>query len=233
MKKILKILFLCVFVGILSFVFYIYKLHSLAVDGNALFEYRCLHVNPPLIAYKNEFLKYADFLNNYPNTQYTPEEVADFLDGYIEGMRTYVPEETKWLEMQKKFTDRWDFQLTEPWYIKEASVYQWKMYEGYRDDAASMLYLVDHPETAKKDFNPDNISEERKRRDTYSQQYFDFFEKASSIPDWRKYFSSVPVPEGCTDENMIIPDTSGSIDWGRDPDSTPSGIPIDPYGVKA
>lgn len=234
MKKVVKILLLCVFMGILSFVFYIYKLHSLSVEGNALFEYRCLHVNPPLIAYKSEFLKYADFLNNYPDTQYTPEDVTGFLDGYIEGMRAYVPEETKWLEMQKKFTERWDFQLIEPWYIKEGSLYQWKMYEAYRDDAVSLLKLVDNPETiSDDDLKPGNTSEERQRRDSYSQKYFDFFEKASEIPDWRKHFTSVPVPESCTDENMIIPDTSGSIDWDRDPDSTPSGVPIDPYGLKA
>lgn len=233
MKKVIKILLLCVFVGILSFAFYIYKLHSLAVEGNALFEYRCLHVNPPLIAYKNDFLKYADFLNNYPDTPYTPEDVAGFLDGYIEGMRAYIPEETKWLEMQKKFTERWDFQLIEPWYIKEASFYQWKMYEGYRDDAVSLLNLVDNPDAANKNLKPGDSSEERQRRDSYSQKYFDFFEKASEIPDWRKYFGSVPVPESCTDENMIIPDTSGTIDWDRDPDSTPSGVPIDPYGFKA
>lgn len=233
MKRIIKILLLCAVIGILSFIFYIYKLHSLAVEGNALFEYRCLHVNPPLIAYKNSFLKYADFLNSYPDTQYTPEEVAGFLDGYIEGMRAYVPEETKWLEMQKKFIDRWDYQLIEPWYIKEAGLYQWKMYEDYRDDAVSLLNLVDNPETANKNLKPGDTSEERERRDAYAEKYFDLFEKASEIPDWRKYFGSVPVPEGCTDENMFIPNTSGSIDWDRDSESTPSGVPIDPYGLKA
>jgi len=233
MKNIVKILLLGVSVGILSFVFYIYKLHSLAVEGNALFEYRCLHVNPPLIAYKNSFLKYADYLNSYPDTQYTPEQVGSFISGYIEGMRAYVPEETKWLEMQKKFIDRWDYQLIEPWYMKEAGLYQWKMYEGYRDDAASLLNLFDHPETANQNLRPGDTSEERDRRDSYSQKYFDFFEEASKIPDWRKRFGSVPIPEGCTPENTFIPDTSGAIDWERKPESTPSGVPIDPYGIKA
>lgn len=233
MKSIIKILLLCLFVGILSFIFYIYKLHSLAVEGNALFEYRCLHVNPPLIAYKNSFLKYADYLNSYPDTEYTPEQVGNFISGYIEGMRAYVPEETKWLEMQKKFIDRWDYQLIEPWYMKEAGLYQWKMYEGYRDDAVSLLNLIDHPETADPNLKPGDTSEERDRRDSYSQKYFDFFEEASKIPDWRKRFGSVSIPEGCTPENTFIPDTSGAIDWDRDPDSTPSGVPIDPYGVKA
>lgn len=212
--------------------FYLYKLHALAVEGNNLFEYRCVHVNPSLISYKNSFLKYADFLNTYPDTKYTPEDVKGFIDGYISGMRAYIPEETRWLEMQNKFIDRWDYKLIEPWYIKEAGVYQWKMYEGYRDDAASLLYMTDHPETARKDMKPGDVSEERQRRDTYAQKYFDLFEKASKILDWRKFFGSVPVPKGCTEENMMVPNTSGSIDWeGNTRDATPSGVPIDPYGI--
>ncbi len=218
------------FVFIAAVGVYLYKLHSLAVEGNALFEYRCLHTNPPLIAYKNSFLKLADYLKN-PD-KYKGDDVKGFIDGYISGMRAYIPEETKWLEMQKKFIDRWDFQLLEPWYIREASGYQWKMYEGYRDDAASLLYMTDHPETARTDMKPGDVSEERQRRDMYAQKYFDLFERASKIPDWRKYFSSLPVPKGCTEENMMIPNTSGAIDWERgEKDATPSAVPIDPYGV--
>ncbi len=230
--KLIKLIFASALILLGISIVYLYKLHALAVEGNALFEYRCLHVNPPLIAYKNAFLKYAEFLNTYPDTKYTPEDVKGFIDGYISGMRAYVPEETNWLEMQKKFVDRWDFQLLEPWYIREASGYQWKMYEGYRDDAASLLYMTDHPETARTDMKPGDVSEERQRRDLYSQKYFDLFERASKIPDWRKYFSSLPVPKGCTEENMMIPNTSGAIDWERgEKDATPSAVPIDPYGV--
>ena len=43
--------------------------------------------------------------------------------------------------------------------------------------------------------------------------YNDIFEKAAPLKDWRKIFGMVPLPEGCTEENMTIPDTSGSIDW--------------------
>lgn len=204
----------------------------LAVEGNNIFEYRCLHVNPPLISYKNAFLKYADFLNSYPTTEYTPEEVQEFIEGYISGMRAYVPEETKWLDMQKKYIDRWDYKLIEPWYIQEGGIYQWKMYEGYRDDATSLLTTYDEPETAPKDLKPGDVTEERQRRDTYAQKYFDHFEKASQTRDWRKFFGTVPIPKGCTEENIMIPNTSGAIDWDCDPnDATPSGIPIDPYGV--
>lgn len=232
MKKFAKATFILTTVSIGALGFYLYKLHTLAVEWNNLFEYRCLHVNPQLIDYKNAFLKYADFLNTYPNRKYTPEEVQGFIDGYISGMRAYVPAETRWLEMQKKFIDRWDFHLFEPRYLKEAGVYQWKMYEGYRDDAASILYMADHQGTARKDLKPGDVSEERQRRDTYTRKYFELFEKEKKRFDWRKFFASVPVPKGCTEENMMIPNTSGTIDWEQEtPEATPSAVPIDPYGV--
>lgn len=231
MKNFIKIILVSVLLVVGLILFYLYKLHSLAVEGNNIFEYRCLHVNPPLISYKNAILKYADFVNTYPNTTYTPDEVQGFIDGYISGIRAYIPEETKWLEMQKKFINRWDYQLIEPWYIKESGVYQWKMYEGYRDDANSLLRTFDNPELTK-GVKPGDVSEERQRRDTYAQKYFEYFEQASQIHDWRKLFGTVSVPKGCTKENIIIPDTSGSIDWERDThDGTPSGVPIDPYGI--
>lgn len=203
----------------------------LALEANKIFEYRCLQVNPHLISYKNSFLGYADFLNTYPNTRYTPEEVENFIDMYISGMREYIPEETKWLAMQKKFMNRWDFKLIEPWYIQKGADLQWKMYEAYRDDATYMLQINDNPSLAEK-IRFDYVSEPRQRRDAYGEEYFEFYKMALEIGDWRKVFATVPVPKGCTDENMTIPNTSGSVNWDRDPNSsTPSGTPIDPYGV--
>lgn len=207
------------------------KLHSLALESNIIFEYRCLHVNPHLISYKNSFLSYADFLNSYPNTRYSPEEVKNFIDQYIAGMRAYIPEETKWLAMQKQFMDRWDFKLIEPWYVQKGTDLQWKMYEAYRDDAVYMLQINDTPGLAEK-IHFDYVGEPRQRRDAYNEEYFEFYKMASELRDWKKIFSTVSVPKGCTDENMTIPNTSGSVDWDRDSNSsTPSGIPIDPYGV--
>lgn len=89
MRKDFRILLIGFSLIIIVIGFYLYKLHALAVEGNVLFEYRCLHVNPPLISYKNAFLKYADYLNTYPNTKYTSEEVKGFIDEYISEMKVY------------------------------------------------------------------------------------------------------------------------------------------------
>lgn len=199
--------------------FYLYKLHSLALEGNKLFAFRCTTVNPPLIAYKNSFLKFSDVINNASYKKYTDEEVKSFYEGYISGMKEYVPEETKWLDMEKSYMNRWDFKLIEPDYIKQAAEYQWKMYEGYRDDAKYMLELVDNGGAAEE--ITAKFNDARDRRDKYEQLYYDYSDKATAINDWRKFFGRLPVPEGCNEDNMRIPNTSGAINWSGEPTPTP------------
>lgn len=187
---------------------YAYKLHSLALEGNDIFEQRCTTVNPPLIAYKNNFLDFADEVKKgeKSNTEY----VIGYFQLYINEVRNYAPKEVEWLNTQREFIDRWDFQLLEPWYIKEAAEYQYRMYEGYRDEALALTELLDSngntPEIQAK------FDDARNRRNENSQLYFDLSERASAFNDWRKIFGSVPMPEGCTEELLTIPDTTGALD---------------------
>ncbi len=220
MKKLIKVFLVPVLFLIANGGYYLYKLHSLAVEGNRLFELRCLYVNPVLIDYKNAFLKMADAFKN--DGKYTTEEVRGFYAKYLYGIESYIPQETNWLILQKNYIDSWDYKLIEPWYIQEAGIYQWKMYEGYRDDARQIQNSLDKPLNIKPGF----VSDERQRRDEYSEKYYNFSKMATEISDWRKYFGQVPVPKGCTLENMIIPNTSGSIDWGPvESDEKPVQLP--------
>ncbi|MCJ7805004.1 hypothetical protein MUP35_04730 [Patescibacteria group bacterium] len=226
MKKIIKYFAVLVVLSLIVFGFYLYKLHALALEGNKIFEQRCLKVNPHLINYKNSFLKFADAINS--TKKYTDKEVESFMEEYISGMRAYVPEEDKWLETDKKYINRWDFKLIEPWYVKEASVYQLKMYEGYRDEAFWMLKLYDN-KTPNEELSA-KFYEAREKRNKYIDLYNEIFDKAAPLRDWRKIFGMLPVPAGCTDENTIIPNTSGSIDLEEEESTTPlpNMIPIDP-----
>lgn len=65
----------------------------------------------------------------------------------------------------------------------------------------------------------------RNRRDAAEDKYFEFFDQAAEISDWRKIFSYLPVPDGCTDENMTIPQTGGAINWDGTPTPQPKIIP--------
>lgn len=220
MKKILKViggLFVLVIVG---FGLYLYKLNALANEGNRLYEYRCTNVNPHLIGYKNSFLKFADYLKNPDD--YTDEDVHGFFDGYLNGMRAYVSEEDKWLAMQNEYTNRWDFKLFMPWYVRQSAGYLTKMHEGYRDDAKYLVAGFDL-----KEINEElsaKQKEARDRRNEYSELFYNFYEQPD-IVDWRVRFIDKPLPEGCNEENNVIPETGGAIDWGDNP-QTPD-VPVD------
>lgn len=226
MSKITKFFIILIISIVVIFGFYLYKLHSLSLLGNKIYEYRCINVNPHLISYKNSFLKFADFANN-PN-KLSKEEAFGFYDGYIFEMRAYIPEETKWLKMQQKYMNRWDYKLFLPRYFKIPFELETKMFEAYRDDAQYMVDIFDKKLTFEQ-INT-NYPEPRQRRDKYNQLLFDFFNKFSEINDWRKIFTQVTSPKGCTKENETIPDTSGSIEWGnKAPTSFPPQIKdIDP-----
>lgn len=228
-KKIFRYTLILIVVFIAIFGFYLYKLHSLAVEGNEVFAIRCTKVNPSLINYKNSFLMFADYLK-HPD-EYTEDEVKGFMDGYLMGMKEYVVEESKWLAIQKEFMSRWDFQLFEPWYIKKAGELQWKMYEAYKNDAQYVLDIGDQKVEVPED--PLSIGNEpRVVRDERIKEYYEFFETVSKIKDWRKYFGSVPLPEVCNESNLRIPETSGSIDWdGESATPSPEMVPIDPFNL--
>src|SRR5262245_33260258 len=139
MKKGLKFFFIALICFISFLLIYAYKLHSLALEGNNLFEQRCLVVNPPLIEYKNSFLQVADYLKN-PEKHATDDFKSSF-DHYIAGMRDYAEKEDAWIRNQKSYVNRWDFQLFEPSTVKEAAQYQIKMYEAQRDETQAKLEL--------------------------------------------------------------------------------------------
>lgn len=205
-----KIKYLIIFIIVIA-LFYLYKLHSLAIESNRIFEVRCTKVNPPLISYKKAFLKYADYLNN--PTEEKLNDVGKFMDEYVNGMRNYIKEENDWLYLNDTYINSWDFKLIEPQYMKEVARYQHEMYRGYMDEAKLMTELTDG-QRGNEEF-PDLFAEARDRRIKYSNLYFGAFDKAVLIKDWRKIFGRLPVPEGCSEENMTIPDTTGSIKWEK------------------
>lgn len=222
MSKLYKIILFALVFSTAIFGFYIYKLHALAVEGNNIYAIRCTKTNIPLIDYKNSFLSFADSLKN--PKKYSDDEVKEFFYDYIDGMKKYVPEETEWLKVQNEYITRWDFQLIEPEYIKEASGYQWKMYEGYRDEAVYMLAVYDDG-----GLNGDlaaKFKEARDRRSKYVGLYEDIFDRESKKFDWRNYFGSVPLPEVCNDSNLVIPDTSRALEQEAPAPNLPSSSEI-------
>ena len=221
-SRLLKYIVVLPLLGIVAFGVYVFEAHRLAVEGNNIFAYRCNNVNPPLIAYKNSFLKFANCINN-PN-QCSTDEGVNFFGDYETGLQAYVPEETKWLNMEQSYMNQWDFKLFAPSYFKQAGEYEFKMYEGYRDDAKYILALSDQSQ------DPAILNtkqqDARNQRNKYAQLYFDLFNKTVGTKIWIKPFWRVDAPTSCNEQNMTIPDTGGSINWEGKP--SPSPIPYWP-----
>lgn len=182
---------------------------------------RCTEVNPHLIAYKNSFLNISECFKNYEVEPCEGEVVMENFENYVAEMRLYVPRENDWLEAQQELMGSWRFKLIAPYYIKQAAEYQWKMYEGYRDDAKYMLETYD-TNGGNEDIAA-NHAEARDRRLEYQQKYYDYIDEVSLKGDWRFRFTFLPFPEGCTQENLTIPETAGSIDWGA---GSPEEAPV-------
>lgn len=217
MIKFYKIIISSLIIFLILFCFYVYELHALAVEGNKIFERRCLVVNPLLIAYKNSFLSFADALKN-PN-KYTSEEGKGFYMGYINGMKDYKLKEDSWIASQEKYMNSLEYQLLMPWYMKKGSEYEVGTYKGYRDEAR---YLLESVETGKmtQEMN-DNFLGARKRRSDFVDKYNDFYDNFGKYIDWRMKFISLPAPVGCTPENQNIPDTSGELNPSPEPIKNP------------
>lgn len=81
MKRVVKIIVILLVFIVVTFLLYIYKLHSLSLEGNVIFEQRCLAVNPSLIAYKNFFLNFVNAVKN-PG-EFTSNQTADFYVSYL------------------------------------------------------------------------------------------------------------------------------------------------------
>lgn len=88
------------------------------------------------------------------------------------------------------------------------------IYEAYRDDTKCILEIV-YAGGATEEISK-KVIEARERRDKYTELYFDLFDEASAIYDWRKILGNVPVP-----------DTSGAIDWDGD-ENEPTPISVIP-----
>lgn len=215
-NKIFKVFLILIGISILIFGVYLYKLHSLSIIGNKIYEYRCTNVNPPRIAYKNSYLKYIDY-TKFPE-KYKKEDLQTFIGDYISEMRKYVAEENNWIEKQNSFINRLDYKLIEPWYFKKFFDYQMEMTKYYLNDAQSILNLWDKKISS--DELMSNYDEIRKQQDDAVHKYNDFYDQLDTLFDWRKKIIIVPTPKGCTEENTTIPSTYGAFDWQIPPEST-------------
>lgn len=205
MKRPYKIALSIAVVIIIFFCLYLYKLHSLALEGNKIFEQRCLVVNPLLIQTRKTHLNLGAAINgkSKPTTEEFKLELEN-LPKYADG---YLTAEKTWLDKEGAYVNGWDFKLFEPDYLRTAAKYQLAMYQGYYDyyKVVGDFFGRRLPQGEDPILLMDKYwNDVQTNRDLYNQA----MDRGMSIKDWRKIFGRVPVPSGCTDENVTIPDTT-------------------------
>lgn len=217
-KNIKKIIIIISFPAILAlgyFIFSIFKYQSIVNEGSILADNQCLIVNPIIIDRKNSYIKSLQALkdNNY-------EEYEKQTENYFKASKDYVSEQTKWLDTQKNYIDRWDFQYFNPSYVKNAAKYQ---YESRKADMESTKLLIDSYEVSQLN---KSLSEELalksvekiKIRNDADKKYEEIWNNPGKL-DWRTRFIKVP-PSKCPDENFNIPDVEDFLN----PKSVPANL---------
>lgn len=214
-KKIALILCIPVILAIGYFIFSIFEYQRIVNEGTVLADNQCLKVNPIIIDRKNSYIKSLQALkdNNY-------KEYEKQTEIYFKTSKEYVSEQTKWLDTEKKYIDRWDFQYFNPSYVKAAAQYQ---YDSRKADMESTKLLIDSYEVSQLN---KSLSEELalksvkqiKIRNDADKKYDAIWDNPGKL-DWRTRFIKVPASK-CPDENFNIPDVEDFLN----PKSIPSNI---------
>lgn len=174
---------------------------KLVNEGSVIADVQCLTINPIIIERKSHYLNSLEAAQNNNMARYEGETTA-----YLERSKQYVEEQTKWLETQHSYMNRWDFQFFLPGYMKEAAQYQ---YDSRKADAESTTLLVEAFEVSELN---QSLSEELtqksmeqvKIRNEAEEKYNALWDNPGRL-DWRTRFIKVPEST-CPDENFEFPD---------------------------
>lgn len=193
----------------------VFAYQKLVNEGSVLADNQCLNVNPIIISRKNSYIKSLQAINDNDFEEYEKQT-----DNYFKFSKEYVAAQTKWLEDQNKFVNRWDFQHFNPSYIKNAANHQ---YYSRLADMESTKLLIDSYEVAQLN---KSLSEELalksmekiKIRNDADKKYDEIWNNPGKL-DWRTRFIKVPTSK-CPDENFNIPD----VDEFLNPESVPANL---------
>lgn len=200
MKKI-KLLILFIVITVFLFGTYIYKYQQIVNEGSYLADEHCIKVNPLVISRKNEYINQIQLMQASASAQ----EVQDSISNYLEISNSYLTQEKIWLEKQKRFLSKWEFNLLMPQYIKEGANSQYSMYEA---DFLSSTYLTqaffERDESKQMELS-NKVLEETAKSKAAGDKYNAIWESEKGKTDWRYRFVRV-LESKCPRENEDIPD---------------------------
>lgn len=185
--------------GYLFFSLLMYQ--RLVNESSVLEDNQCLNVNPLIIERKNSYIREIEAAKANNQDKFFKE-----IDNYFDISKKLVTAQKTWLDDQKAYMQRWDFQYFIPDYMKEAAMTQFVARDA---DMRSTQYLIDSYETSQinqsfaKELG-DKAMEQIKIRNEAEKKYDGLFDAPRKL-DWRARFTSIPASK-CPDEYFDIPD---------------------------
>ncbi len=197
--KIAAVLCGLVIIGVGYFIFSTFEYQSLINQGSVIADDQCMKVNPLIIEKKNSYLATMKVLFDSQNADlYWTEN-----DKYLQISQKYVDAQNVWLQAEKTYMDRWDFQTFVPSYIRAAGRAQ---FASRQADAIGQQALID-AFTAKDAELQKKLIDIVDVQDKKSKEADDLFNKIWDSPkpfDLRSRFITVPKSI-CPAENFNIP----------------------------
>lgn len=193
---------------LLTFGLYAYKYKALAMEGWRLFNDRCNNVNPLYIKTRDQHSYLSEIMAGERELENPEEELIKEINNLNTFANEYLEAENNWLNSQRNYTNRWDFQLLEPEYVKKTGYYQIKMYESQYNyyktvsDFFSPLLADDQTRPENSETVIEDLDKYSKEMQEYRKLYFEAFEEGQNKRDLRKFFGQVPKPD-CPEENLI------------------------------
>lgn len=214
-KRFIAVIVIIVALALCYFIYSIFAYQKIVNEGSILADNQCLKVNPVIINRKNSYIKSIQALKDNDYKEYEKQT-----DIYFKASRQYVSLQSDWLDTQKKYINRWDFQYFNPSYVKTAAKYQ---YDSRMADMESTKFLIDSYEVSQLN---KSLSEELalksmekiKIRNDLDKKYSEIWDNPGKL-DWRTRFIKVPASK-CPDENFNIPDVEDFLN----PKSTPANF---------
>jgi len=201
------------------FAFTLFMYQYLVNRGSVLADNQCLKVNPLIIERKNSYIREIEAAKANNSDEYFKE-----MDNYYAISRKFVTAQTAWLDAQKAYMDRWDFQYFIPEYMKEAARTQFVARDA---DRKSTQYLIDSyeiyqlNEAIAQDLG-NKAMEQIKIRNDAEKKYDEIFDAPRKL-DWRTRFIKVPASK-CPDENFDIPNVDDFLYPNTAPKNTNSPL---------
>ncbi|MBI2314434.1 hypothetical protein HYU93_00015 [Candidatus Daviesbacteria bacterium] len=200
LKKV-KFLVGLVTLGLVIFGLYVWKYQQVVNEGSYLADEHCIKVNPLIIDRKN---KYTDQFNLLMASA-SEEQYMSSLDQYRQSAAEYIKEEKIWLAKQRRYLDSKAFNLLITSYIKEASEYQYQMYEGQYLSSLYLSQAFDEKDKVKQLELSNKVLEETNRSNDGQDKYNAVWEREKGKKDW--IFNFVKIPDSkCPAENNNFPD---------------------------